>query len=105
MSMDKKIKEALSTMWRCLNLAPEPGGSIALREIQEALEAAQEAQRDIEAIEAYGRAYEVYGPSIFFSNGRWRGHITDHIDSLRDGDSYAEVHSQLAKWCRKELAK
>lgn len=73
--------------------------------VQHALKSAQEHQQDIEAIEAYGRLHPTMGPSIFFSDGWWRGHITEELSSLCSGESYAEVLSTLATWCRAELAK
>jgi hypothetical protein len=62
-------------------------------------------QQETESIEAYGRAHEVLGPTIFFRKGKWHAHITENFASMCEGASYAEVHSKLAKWCRAELAK
>lgn len=65
--------------------------------LRSALEAAKQ---EAKAFEAYGRAHETARPNIFFSDGKWRGVITDEMSSLCTGDSYAEVHSKLATWCR-----
>lgn len=103
-----KIKEALAALadigqLRLSGLDETLEGSLG--HARSALEAADAMQQDFESIEAYGRAHPVTNPNIFFSDGKWYGHITDEIKSMREGGSYAEVHSELAAWCRAELAK
>lgn len=95
-----------------LSLDELPTDAVEQRAINEriecvhaALAAAAALQQDIESIEAYGRAHPVLGPSVFFLDNKWRGHITEEFGSMCDGESYAEVHSKLAAWCKKDLAK
>lgn len=58
-----------------------------------------------ESIIDYCKANPYLGPSVYFCNGKFVGHITEQISSICDSDTYEGVISQLNDWCRSELTK